>query len=477
MIPLSEFRQIVGDEHVLHTKEETFVYECDGLTYARSRPAAVVLPRTTDEVSRLVKLLARERIPFVTRGAGTGLSGGALCPDGGVTIETARMTGVLEVDCLNRLARVECGVTNAAVSIAAKSSGLHFAPDPSSQMVCTIGGNVAENAGGPHCFKYGATARHVLALKAVLPDGEVVELGSPLADEPGLDLVSILVGSEGTCAVITEATLRLTPLPEKVETLLVAFPDVERACEAVCSTISSGLEPATMEILDRLTIEAVEASVNAAGYPTEAGAVLLLEFDGAKEQVLEATDRTEELCRQLGALSLERAKDEAHRLRLWKGRKGAFGAMGRLAPDLYVQDAVVPRSKLPEVLGKVIEIGREAGIRLTNILHAGDGNLHPNVSYDRRDQEETDRVIEAGGKILKVCIDAGGSLSGEHGIGMEKRGYMHLVFNEDDLDKMRAVRDAFNGDSLLNPGKVLPESHGCAKTEIRHGSEGENLPS
>ncbi|MFH0944038.1 MAG: FAD-linked oxidase C-terminal domain-containing protein [Planctomycetota bacterium] len=477
MIPLSEFAQIVGAEHVLHTREETFVYECDGLTHARSRPAAVVLPRTTDEVSRLVKVLVRERIPFVARGAGTGLSGGALCPHGGVTIETARMNRVLEVDAFNRFARVECGVSNAAVSVAALSSGLHFAPDPSSQIVCTIGGNVAENAGGPHCFKYGATVRHVLALKAVLPDGEIVELGSPLADEPGLDLVSLLVGSEGTCAVVTEATLLLTPLPEKVETLLVAFPDVARACEAVCRTIASGLEPATMEILDRLTIEAVEASVFAAGYPQEAGAVLLLEFDGQKEQVLEATDRTEELCRQLDALSIERARDQAHRLRLWKGRKGAFGAMGRLAPDLYVQDAVVPRSRLPEVLAKVIEIGREAGIRLTNILHAGDGNLHPNVSYDRRDLEETGRVIEAGGKILKVCIDAGGSLSGEHGIGVEKRDYMRLVFSEDDLDKMRAVRDAFNRDSLLNPNKVLPESHGCARGEVGSAPEGETLPS
>ena len=470
MLPLKQLQQVVGADHVLHTPSETFVYECDALTHLRSRPGAVVLPASTQEVSAVVRLLAGEGLPFVARGAGTGLSGGALCPEGGVIIEMARLNRVLAVDGWNRLAVVECGVTNAAVSTAAEPYGLFYAPDPSSQIACTIGGNVAENAGGPHCFKYGATARHVQALMAVLPDGRVARYGSALADEPGLDLVGLLVGSEGTCAILTEATLKLTPIPEAVETLLAAFDRVEQACDAVRQIIARGLEPSAIEILDRLTIEAVEASVFAAGYPRDAGAVLLVEFDGGSEQVSESADRVEGLCQEMRALSLERARDEQHRLRLWKGRKGAFGAMGRLAPDLYVQDAVVPRSRLPEVLAQVIEIGREYGIRLSNVFHAGDGNLHPNVSYDRRDPDETRRVIEAGARILKACVDAGGTLSGEHGIGIEKRDYMHYVFSEADLDKMRQVRDAFNSRSLLNPNKVLPATRSCVEARSKPGS-------
>lgn len=463
MVPLTELEKVVGRDQVLRTPEETFAYECDGLTHIRNRPTAVVLPENTEQVAQVVEILARQGIPFVARGAGTGLSGGALSPDGGVVIETARMRRILELDGDNRFAVVECGVTNSAVSAAARPHGLFYAPDPSSQVVCTIGGNIAENSGGPHCFKYGATARHVLGMTVVLPDGEILKLGSPRADDPGLDLVGLLIGSEGTCAIQTEAILRLTPLPAMVETLLVSFPSVEIGCEAVRRIIAGGLSPAAMEILDRLTIEAVEASVFAAGYPTDAGAVLLVEFDGGVELVEDSADRVEELCAGLEVLSLERARDESHRARLWRGRKGAFGAMGRLAPDLYVQDAVVPRSRLPEVLARVIEIGREYDIRLSNVFHAGDGNLHPNVSYDRRDADETRRVIEAGGRILRACVDAGGSLSGEHGIGVEKRDYMHFVFDEVDLDKMRAVRDAFNADSLLNPGKVLPTTRSCVE--------------
>jgi len=470
MLPLEQLQQVVGADHVLSTPSEMFVYECDGLTHLRSRPGAVVLPATTLEVSAVVGLLASANVPFVARGAGTGLSAGALCPEGGVIIELVRLNRVLAVDGGNRLAVVECGVTNAAVSAAALPYGLFYAPDPSSQIACTIGGNLAENAGGPHCFKYGSTARHVQALTAVLPDGQVARYGSMLADEPGLDLVGLLVGSEGTCAIMTEATLKLMPIPEAVETLLAAFDSVERACDAVRRIIARGLEPSALEILDRLTIEAVEASVYAAGYPRDAGAVLLVEFDGGAEQVREAADRVEELCAGMETLSLERARDEQHRLRLWKGRKGAFGAMGRLAPDLYVQDAVVPRSRLPDVLAQVIEIGREYGLKLSNVFHAGDGNLHPNVSYDRRDPDETRRVIEAGARILKACVDAGGTLSGEHGIGLEKRDYMHYVFNEDDLDKMRQVRDAFNRRSLLNPDKVLPATRSCVEARSKPGS-------
>ncbi|MFG0317035.1 MAG: FAD-binding oxidoreductase [Planctomycetota bacterium JB042] len=465
MPPLDALRSIVGDAHVLSTAGETFAYECDGLTHLRSRPVAVVLPASTDEVARVARVLHDAGVPYVARGAGTGLSGGALCPEGGVVVETARMKRVLSVDAGNRIAVVECGVTNAAVSAAAAPHGLFYAPDPSSQIACTIGGNVAENSGGPHCFKYGATARHVRGLTAVLPDGEVIRVGAAHGDAPGYDLVGLLVGSEGTCAIVTEATLLLTPRPERVETLLAAFESVEVACEAVRRIIGAGIEPSALEILDRLTIEAVEASVFAAGYPKDAGAVLLLEFDGSAVATDEAAGRGEALCRELSALSLERARDEEQRLKLWRGRKGAFGAMGRLAPDLYVQDAVVPRSRLPEVLAAVIEIGRRYEIRLSNVFHAGDGNLHPNVSYDRRDADETRRVVEAGREILRVCVEAGGSLSGEHGIGVEKRDYMTFVFSEDDLAKMRAVRDAFNPTSLLNPHKVLPTTRSCVEAK------------
>lgn len=465
MLELRRLRDIVGTEHVLVAKEQTFAYESDGITHLRSRPAAVVLPGSTEEVAAVVKVLAAGNVPFVARGAGTGLSGGALCPPEGVIVETARLRRVLSIDVANRFAVVECGVANAAVSVAARPFRLFYAPDPSSQVACTIGGNVAENSGGPHCFKYGATARHVLGLRCVMADGSIVDVGSPCGDDPGLDLVTILVGSEGTCAIVTEATLKLTPLTELTETLLAAFPSVETACEAVQRIIASGLEPSALEILDRLTIEAVEASVYAAGYPRDAGAVLLIEFDGTTPAVETSADRVATLCSALGALSLDRARDDAARLKLWKGRKGAFGAMGRLAPDLYVQDAVVPRSKLPEVLKRVVEIGVEYRVRLSNVFHAGDGNLHPNVSYDRRDADETRRVIAAGKAILEVCVAAGGSLSGEHGIGVEKRDYMDLVFSENDLSKMRAVRDAFNTNGLLNPHKVLPSTRSCVEAK------------
>jgi len=463
--PIDELRRIVGDEHVLSTHGETVGYECDGLTHLRSQPVAVVLPASTEEVGAVVRALHEAGVPFVARGAGTGLSGGALCPSGGVVVETARMKRIVEVDPSNRFITVECGITNAAVSEAVRPYDLFYAPDPSSQIACTIGGNVAENSGGPHCFKYGATVRHVRAMTVVLPDGTVTKVGSTLADVPGLDLVGILVGSEGTCAIVTEATLLLTPIPESVETLLVSFESVEAACEAVQRIISSGLEPSALEILDRLTIEAVESSVFAAGYPREAGAVLLMEFDGSAAQTSETADEVAAICREVGTLSLERAEDDEHRMKIWRGRKGSFGAMGRMAPDLYVQDAVVPRSRLPEVLAKVIEIGQRYDIRLSNVFHAGDGNLHPNVSYDRRDEDETRRVVAAGQEILQVCVDAGGSLSGEHGVGIEKRDYMPFVFTENDLDKMRAVRDAFNGASLLNPHKVLPSTRSCVEAK------------
>ncbi|MDX1648863.1 MAG: FAD-linked oxidase C-terminal domain-containing protein [Myxococcota bacterium] len=446
---------------MLARPEELFVYEADGLTHHSARPGAVALPRTTAEVAAAVRACRRHGVPFVPRGAGTGLSGGAIALDGGVVIECARMNRILRVDPEDRLAVVQPGVVNAALSRAASPHGLFYAPDPSSQAACTIGGNVAENSGGPHTLKYGTTTNHVLALELVLPDGEVVRLGSETGHPAGFDLVGAVVGSEGTCGIVTEVTVRLTPLPEAVETLLGIFPDVVSSCRAVGAMIRSGLVPGALEIVDRRTIEAVEASVYAAGLPTDAGAVLIVELDGPRAAVDRQVERVRAACEEAGATRVQVARDAAERTRFWKARKGAFGAMGRLAPDLYVHDAVVPRAKLPEILEAVCAIGDRHGLRLSNVFHAGDGNLHPNISFDRRDPDEMRRVMAAGEEILRVCVEAGGVISGEHGIGTEKREYMGLVFGEADLDAMRRLREAFDPDRMCNPGKIFPTTRFC----------------
>lgn len=456
---------VVGSSWVLRDPGETLPYECDGLTHLRCRPELVVLPGSSEEVAEVVSILHEERCPFLARGAGTGLSAGAVPPKGGVVVGLARLDRVLEIDPEERTAWVECGVTNAALGRAAEPYGLFYAPDPSSQVACTLGGNVAENSGGPHCYLYGQTVRHVLALKAVLADGTLVEAGDPLFDAPDPDLLAVLVGQEGTLAVVTEICVRLLPKPEAVRTLLAPFADVPAACRAVAETVRSGLRPSALEVLDGPTIEAVEASSYAAGYPAGAGAVLLVEFEGSNEEAEESAQRVRRLLEGLGALGVEEARDDVQRARLWKGRKGAFGALGRLAPDLYVQDAVVPRSALPEVIDRVLEIGRRFGVRLSNVFHAGDGNLHPNVSYDRRDEDETRRVVEAGAAILRLCVEAGGTLSGEHGIGLEKRDFLPLVFGPTDLEVQRRVKESFDPNGLLNPGKALPSTGGCK--EIR----------
>jgi glycolate oxidase subunit GlcD len=455
-------REIVGAERCLSRDAELIAWECDGLTLHGSRPSAVVLPRDKHEVARVVKACRRFGAPFVARGAGTGLSGGATALDGGVVIECAKLDRILALDVANRLAVVQPGVVNAALSAAARPHGLFYAPDPSSQLACTIGGNVAENSGGPHTLKYGTTAHHVLALELVLPDGEIVRVGSPTGFAPGVDLVGAVVGSEGTLGVVVEATVRLTAIPEATETLLAIFPDVVSACRAVGAVITSGLVPAAMEIVDRRTIAAVEASVYAAGLPRDAGAVLLVELDGAGEALPGQVERIGALCSAEGA-RVERARDEAERERFWRARKGAFGAMGRIAPDLYVHDAVVPRTKLPEVLEQVGAICDRRGLRLANVFHAGDGNLHPNISFDRRDPDELARVLAAGREILEACVAAGGVISGEHGIGTEKRDHMCLVFGEDDLEAQRRLRAAFDPDGVCNPGKVLPTPRFCAE--------------
>lgn len=461
---LERLRGIVGEAGCLVRPEELFVYECDGLTLHRAQPTAVVLPRARDEVCGVVRACRDFGVPFVPRGAGTGLSGGAVAQGGGVVIECSRMDRIVEINPVDRCAVVEPGVVNAELSKAAAPHGLFYAPDPSSQLVCTIGGNIGENAGGPHTLKYGTTTQHVLGLELVLPDGEVVQLGSRSGFAGGYDLVGAVVGSEGTLGIVTQATVRLEPIPEQVETLLAIFPDVVSACRAVGGVIETGLVPAALEIVDQRTIAAVEASVYAAGLPLDAGAVLLVELDGPECALPAQVLRIREIAAASGASRVEVARDAAERQRFWRARKGAFGAMGRLAPDLYVHDAVVPRARLPEVLARICAIGDRHGLRLSNVFHAGDGNLHPNISFDRRDPDELSRVMAAGREILEVCVAAGGVISGEHGIGSEKRDFMGLVFGEADLDAMKRLRGSFDPDGVCNPGKIFPTTRFCAES-------------
>jgi len=373
------------------------------------------------------------------------------------------MREIVEVDVADRIAVVQPGVVNADLSKAVRKYGLFYAPDPSSQQACTIGGNVAENSGGPHTLAYGTTTNHVLALEMVLPDGEVVRLGSPTGFEEGLDLAGLAVGSEGTLGIVTEVTVRLTPIPERVETLLAVFPDVVSACRAVGEVIGSGLLPAALEIVDQRTIRAIESSVYAAGLPLDAGAILIAELDGPAVALAPQVERVERAARECGARDVRVARNETERQEFWKARKGAFGAMGRLAPDLFVHDAVVPRAKLPEILERVCEIGDRHGLTLSNVFHAGDGNLHPNISFDRRNADELARVIAAGEEILELCVAAGGVITGEHGIGVEKRDYLRLVFSEEDLLPMHHVRDAFDPERRCNPGKLLPTTRFCVE--------------
>ncbi|MFP8874060.1 MAG: FAD-linked oxidase C-terminal domain-containing protein, partial [Myxococcota bacterium] len=452
---------IVGHEHCLSEPEELFVYGSDALTLNPQVPSLVVLPSSTEEVSRVVRACRAAGRCFVPRGAGTGLSGGAHALDDSVVISCMRMASILRVDGENRIAVVQPGVVNADLSTAVDPLGLFYAPDPSSQQACTIGGNVAENAGGPHTLKYGTTTHHILALEMVLPDGSITRLGSPSGFAPGYDLVGAVVGSEGTFGIVTEITVKLTAIPECTETALVIFEDVPSACRLVGSIIGSGMVPAALEVVDQRTIAVVEASVYAAGLPLDAGAVLIVEIDGADCELPDQLRRIRELADIAGAREVSVARDSEERAHFWRARKGAFGAMGRLAPDLYVHDAVVPRSRLPEVLEGICEIGDRYGLKLSNVFHAGDGNLHPNISYDRRDAEELERVLAAGREMLELCVKEGGVLTGEHGVGVEKRDYMGLLFDEADLDAMLRLRDAFNPDGVCNPGKLIPVTRAC----------------
>ncbi len=460
---VENLRAIVGREAVLADADELLVYECDGLPQHKHRPRAVVFPSSTEETSEIMRELSRAKVPFTPRGAGTGLSGGALALNQGVVIELARMRKVLEIDSENRLIVVQPGIVNAHVSRAVAHLGLHYVPDPSSQPTCTIGGNIAENAGGIHCLKYGTTTDHVLGARVVLSNGDVVDLGSAGAEQLGYDLLGVFVGSEGTFGIATEATLRLTPIPPTVRTLLADFMEVNGASHAVSAIIAGGVMPAALEMMDHEIIRAVEASVFAAGLPTDAGAALLIELDGIEAGIDDEAERVKSICLQHGARTCRLAHDENERKKLWAARKGAFGAIGRIAPDSMIQDAVVPRSRLPEVLADTYRIAAKHHLRIANVFHAGDGNLHPLICFDSRSAEEVRHVKEAGRELMQVCVNAGGSITGEHGVGLDKRDLLPLIFSDDDMDTMLRVRAAFDPLGLMNPGKIIPVLRGCGE--------------
>ncbi|HEY8105958.1 MAG TPA: FAD-linked oxidase C-terminal domain-containing protein, partial [Gemmatimonadales bacterium] len=448
---------IVGPRWVRHRKAELTTYAMDGLPTHESLPGAVVLPASRAEVVQVIRLLHLLKLPFVARGAGTGLSGGALADPEAVLLALTRMNRILRVDRTARRAVMQPGVVNARLSEAVAPLGLQYVPDPSSQAACTVGGNVAENAGGPHCLKYGVTTNHVAELEVVLPDASVVRLGSPQGDPWGPDLVGLFVGSEGMFGVATEITVRLEPIPAAVRTMLADFTSVRAASEAVSAIIASGVVPAALEMMDQACVQAVEASIYAAGYPVDAAAVLLAEVDGTPEQVDAEAMVVEEILRARGARAVRSASSAADRARLWQGRKKAFGAMGRIAPDLAVQDAVVPRSALPDILDRIGEIRRRHALSISNVFHAGDGNLHPNISFDRRDPALAARVRDASREIMAVCVAAGGSITGEHGVGNDKMDYMPWIFDAETLGAMQAVRRVFDPDERCNPGKMLPQ--------------------
>ena len=457
-----QMEAIVGKSAVLSDPEELLVYESDGLTLFRALADFVVFPTDTQQVAELVKLASREKIPFVARGAGTGLSGGCLPTEGGLVISLVRMNRVLEVDYENQIAVVEPGLVNLHLSWAVGPSGYYYAPDPSSQQACTIGGNIANNSGGPHTLKYGVTTNHVLGLEVVMPDGEVVWLGGKTRDPQGYDLVGLFVGSEGTFGIATKVVVRILKKPPAVRTILAVFAEIDQASEAVSAIIGQGLVPAALEMIDQVTIQAVEDAFGC-GYPRDAGAALLIELDGLEVGLDREAERVMAACRECGAREVRLARDEAERALLWKGRKSAFGAYGRISPAYMVMDGVIPRTKLPQVLRRVNEIVSAHQLRVGNVFHAGDGNLHPNILYDPRKPGEEERVVKAGAEILKVCADVGGSISGEHGIGIEKMDYMPFIFSPADLATMQRVKEAFNPDGRCNPGKIFPTKKSCVE--------------
>jgi glycolate oxidase len=459
---VEQLRKIAGRDAVLDRPEDLMLYEYDAGVRKRT-PAAVVFPQNTEHVSQIMKLASSAGFPVVARGAGTGLSGGSISPEGGVVIAFARMNRILDVDADNMRAVVQPGVVNQTLSDNVAHLGLYFAPDPSSQKACTIGGNVAENSGGPHTLASGVTVNHVTGMTVVMPSGEVVRLGGKAAESNGYDLTGFFVGSEGTVGVVTEIIVKLLRRPERVATLLAIFETIDDGARTVSAITAAGITPAALEMLDGWTLRAVEAACHA-GYPLDAGAVLLIELEGLAEQVEEQAEAVREVCVQQKAREVRRAKDETERALLWKGRKNAFAALGRLAPSYYSQDGVVPRTRIPAVLQFIGGVAEKYGLRIGNIFHAGDGNLHPLILFDPRDPAQLELVQQAGRDILEYCVSVGGSITGEHGVGLEKRDLMPLLFTDEDLDVMLSLRNAFNAAGVLNPGKLFPTTRVCAET-------------
>jgi glycolate oxidase len=458
---IRELRAIVGDTYLLLEKEDIIVYEQDGSIF-QVLPEIVVVPGSVEQVATVVKAAKRASVPIVPRGSGTGLAGGAVPAEGGIIVSLARLNKILKIDLQNRIAVVEPGVINLDVSKAVAREGFFYAPDPSSQAACSIGGNVANNSGGPHTLAYGVTTNHVLGVEVVLDDGQIVWLGGEVADSPGYDLCGIFVGSEGTMGIVTKIAVKLMPTRESVRTALAIFDQMDTATHTVVDVTAAGIIPAALEIMDRTTIEAVETGAPV-GFPRDAEAVLIVEVEGVVEQTEHSMDLVRAICERNGAREVRVAKDDSERQLLWKGRKGAFGAMGALAPNYYVQDGVVPRSKLPEMMRRVAQISKQYDLRIANVFHAGDGNLHPNILFDMRTPGELDRVIKAGEATLRACIELGGSITGEHGVGLEKKAYIGLLFNEADLEAMSRVRRAFDPDGRFNPAKLFPTPISCGE--------------
>ena len=458
---IRDLRNVVGDEGVLHLREELLLYEYDG-SIEHGKPECVAFPRSTEEVSQIVQLAHRHNMAIVPRGAGTGLSGGSIARTGGIVLAFARMNRILELDIENERAVVQPGVVNLDLTHAVEKHGYYFAPDPSSQKACTIGGNVAENSGGPHTLSLGVTVNHVTGMTVVLPDerGSVLKLGSKCASTPGYDLTGFLTGNEGTLGIVTEVIVKLTRLPESSATLLAIFNTIDGAGKTVEEITRESITPAALEMLDGWMLRTVEAATHA-GYPLDSGAVLLIELEGLVEAVEEQAEAVVRVCAACGAREVRRAKDERERALLWAGRKNAFGAIGRVSPSYYVQDGVIPRTKIADTLRHIEVVGKRHGLIIGNIFHAGDGNLHPLILFDVRDPEQTHHAIAAGNEILEFCISVGGSITGEHGVGMEKQDLMCRLFSQDDLSVMRRLREAFNAKGVLNPQKLLPSTKSC----------------
>jgi glycolate oxidase len=465
-----ELTRLVGSDAVLWRPEDVMLYEYDGLSVT-APPDVVVFPSATEHVVEIVKLAAREGMPVVARGAGTGLSGGSVAAEGGIVVGFARMKKIIEIDIENLRARVQPGVVNMDLTLAVSDQGCYFAPDPSSQKACTIGGNVSENAGGPHTLAYGVTTNHILGLEVVLPDGEVIHTGARFWDRPGYDLTGFVVGSEGTLGIVTEITARLSRKPEAVKTLLAIYDDILDAPRTVAAITARRITPAALEMMDGFTLRAVEEAFHA-GFPMDSAAVLLIEVEGLREAVEDNADQIEAICRENHARDVRRAKTVEERDLLWRGRKNAFGALGRISPNYYVQDGVIPRTRLAEMLQFIAQVSERHQLRIGNIFHAGDGNLHPLLMFDARDKDQAVRVTKAAREIMAKCVEMGGSLTGEHGIGIEKRDLMPLIFSADDLEMMRNLKAVFNPRGSLNPGKLLPSTKMCGELRVQVSAGG-----